>query len=511
MSRSANSMQNLFSSIVGEFLSILLKFVTRSVFISYLGTQFLGINGLFTNILSILALTELGLGTAITYNLYKPILENNTQKINSLMRFYKQIYRYIALIIAIIGVGFIPFLPYIIKDDLSFINVNLIFLIYLMQSVSTYAFFAYKGALIKANQKEYIINYVGYYFSIITSVVQIISLVYFKNFTFYIFIVVLSNILKNLVVAHKANKLYPYLKENSGEKLDETELNAILKNAYAIVLYKFNAIVLNATDNIIISTFIGLELVGLYSNYLLIVVTIKTFLGKFYQSINASLGSLHSENRSDYSYRIFKTLNFFTVTIYGIAAIGVYVTSDFFLTAWIGSQFILPPMFVFLLSVDLYMHGLNRLFITYRNSLGLFQHAKYRPLIGSILNLIISLSLVKPLGIVGVLTGTVVSNLLTVMWYDPIIILKHGFNVNYKSFFVENIKYSLLFMSVGLSLKFTTSMISLNPLIMFLMFGTISILMTLVIIYFMSRNKQEYLDIERFIKRFLSRKSKEAK
>lgn len=509
MSRTDNSIKNMATSSFGELLSILLKFVTRSVFISALGTQYLGISGLFTNILSMLALTELGIGSAITFNLYKPIAMKDEKKLSSLMWFYKGTYRVIGLTVALLGFAILPFLPYIIKDDLGLININLIFLIYLMQSVSSYLFFAYKGALIKAHQKEYTITVLGYYFSIGTSVVQIVLLQVFQNFTLYVFTVVMSTILRNLVVAYKANRMYPYIRKKPEEKLDRSEGVKIFKDSLAIMIYRVNAVVLNATDNIVLSKFIGLSIVGVYSNYLLIFTTIKLFLAKFYQGITASLGNLHASENPEREYAIFKVLNFFTIYIHGIAATGTFVVANAFMTAWIGEEFTLSQLFVLLLSMEIYISGLQKNLATFRTTMGLFQQAKYRPIFSIIINLVLSIYLVQHIGIYGVLIGTIVANMTTVMWFDPLVIYKHGFHRSVLPYYWANVKYAL---GVSFVAAFTYGVGMLLPLegyARFFVLGTLSVVHTMAYMHIVYRKTAEYrymLDTLQQVRKKLARR-----
>jgi O-antigen/teichoic acid export membrane protein len=502
MSRVNNSFKNALSSTFGELLSIILKFITRSVFISALGTQFLGINGLFTNILTILSLSELGVGTAITYNLYKPIAEKDNEKIKILMKFYRQTYSAIGILVAILGLLLLPFLPLIIRDDLGIVNVNLIFIIYLMQSVSSYMFFAYKGALIKAQQKEYVINILGYYFSIATSIIQIVTLILIRNFTLYIFIVVLTNILKNLFVAIRVDRLYPYLKEKTEGSLSKDELKQIGENVFAILLYKINTVVLNATDNIVLSMFIGLNIVGLYSNYLLIITTIKAFLSKFYQAIGASVGDLHANDQKEHEYFIFRCLNFFTVYAYGIAAIGTFVTANIFISSWIGNIYTLSQSFVLLISIELYMSGINRLMITYRNSMGLFKQAKYRPVVGSVINLALSLYLVQFMGINGVIIGTIVANLLTYIWYDPYVVMKFGFSKPAFEYYSINIKYALTIIISGVTSYLVSTTFQIQGVRSFVVFGLFSVLISMFFMYLVFGRSPEYKYFVILVNRF---------
>lgn len=492
MSRRKNSIKNFISSTFGEILSIILNFINRTVFINTLGSQFLGITGLFTNILSMLALTELGLGTAITFNLYKPLAQKDISHLQSLINFYRRVYRYIGLIIGLLGMLILPFIPFIIKDDVSYINVHLIFFIYLLQTVSSYLFYAYKSTLIRVNQKEYIINIIKSYFSIITSLTQIIALVVFGDFTLYVALVVFINIIMNLVVAIKADRMFPYLKTNNERELDTTEKKEIFRNAYAVFLYKINGAVVNSTDNIVLSHFIGLNIVGIYSNYLLIYNTLQVMLSKFFTAILASLSDIHARGDTEYEYKLFRTINFFTIYIYGLAAIGVYNVINIFITLWVGEPYVLNKGFVLLLSITVYINGYQRFLDTFRTSMGLFQQAKYRPIFGIIINLGLSLILVQYMGINGVILGTIVANMLTYMWFDPYVIQHYGFKKSVKDYYLLNLAYFISIFSIGAVTHFIIFFINVTGILALILFSLITIVLVILLLHIFYRKTYEY-------------------
>ena len=492
MSRVKNSLRNLAASFAGEMITILFKFINRTVFIQFLGKQYLGITGLFTNVLSMLSLVELGLGSAITYNLYKPILDEDKKQIILLMNFYKKAYRVIGLLIGVLGIILLPFLPRIIKDDISFINVNFLFLMYLMETVSSYLFFAYKGTLIRAHQKEYIITVIGYFISIVRSIVQIIFIAVFRNFTLYVAILVISSIVRNLIVAAKADKMYPYIKRSTKDKLPKEEMKEIFRNCYALFIYKVNGVVLNATDNIVLSAYIGLETVGIYSNYLLIVSAIKNILNKFYSAITASIGNLHASGNVEQEHLVFKAVNFFTVCVYGLAAVGTFVVGNMFIKFWIGNEFVLPQSFTALIAMEIYIFGLQKNLATFRTSMGLFQQAKYRPLFGIIINLGVSLALINYVGIYAVVIGTIVAGLTTYMWYDPYIIYKHVFQKSVKEYFFKNIKFFCLVTAVAVISYSITSIIPGETIVNILVSSIICVIVMFLSIYLLYRNTPEY-------------------
>lgn len=454
-SRTANTFYNFTSSIGGQLLTIVMQFIVRTVFIHTLGKSYLGINGLFYNILSMLSLAELGVGSAIIFKLYEPIASDNKERIKVLMKFYRTIYRWIGLIIAVIGCCLIPFLPFLIKDyeklEELHINTVLIFVLYLMQSVSSYLFFAYKSAIVKANQKEYLLNVAKYFVTIVSSVVQIILLYCLENFIVYVLVLVFSVILENSIYAIIADRMYPFLKEKTDKKLDISEVKEIFKDCSALLLYKLNGVVLKATDNIVLSVFLGLEIVGLYSNYYVFYTTVNTLFAKVFGSVSHSLGNLHATSNSKHEYEVFRSVNLITAILGGTAGVGIFVVADEFVLNWIGTDWLLAQPFALLMGLEIYTLAVRIALSKYRTTMGLFQQAKFRPLFGMIINLVVSILLVRYWGICGVLVGTLAADWLTFMWFDPLIIHKHGFKDSSKAkgYFLRLTKNTLIVAGCG--------------------------------------------------------------
>lgn len=455
-SRTTNTIYNFISSVGGQLITILMQFIVRTVFINTLGKSYLGINGLFSNILSMLSLAELGVGTAILFKLYDPIANEDKHRITILMKFYKKIYTLIGIVIAIIGICLIPFLHFLINDyerlgELG-INVILIYLLYLFQSISSYLFWAYKSAIIKADQKEYFINLITYIFTILSGILQIIILCVFNNFELYVIVAVLNTILQNFAVSILANKKYSYINDKIDEKIETKEIKEIIKDCGALFLYKLNGVVLKATDNIIISMFLGLEMVGVYSNYYILYTTINTVFSKVFDSVTHSLGNLHTTHDYKNEYKVFKSTNIISVILGSTAGIGILCVADEFISAWIGKEWMIMQPFALLMGIELYTLSMRVVMSRYRNAMGLFQQSKYRPLAGMIINLIVSIILVKYWGICGVLVGTIVADWTTMMWFDPIIIHKYGFKNNYsvKRYYLKNLKYIVITVCIGI-------------------------------------------------------------
>jgi O-antigen/teichoic acid export membrane protein len=495
MSRTKNTIKNLMANFLNVLVTVLLSFIVRTVFIKTLGKDYLGLNGLFTNILSILSLTELGIGTAISFRLYKPLANKDKKRITVLMKFYKQTYQIISLIILILGLLIMPFLDFFIKGSVDFINIYLVFSIYLLQTISSYMFFAYKTTLINADQKEHITVKVGMSVDIVSSIIQIFSLLIYKNFIIYISLLILFNIVKNFLISLKVDKEYPFIKESIDEKLSLLELKDMFKDFGAIFLYKINTVVLSATDNIIISAFLGITTVGLYSNYILIFNTLKKIISTFYNAVRASIGNLHATTNVKREYMIFNVINLITVILFGGAAIGIFVVSNAFITIWIGEQYVISKLFSFLLGIEFYLRGIQIFLSQFRTSMGLFQQAKYRPLFSILINLAISLLLVQFIDIYGVLIGTIIAILTTSMWYDPIIIHKYGFGLSSRKYFLKNIYYVFVVIVAGGVSSFFVNMIIVENILLLVVAIFICILVSLVtfLLFFIKTKEMEYL------------------
>ncbi len=462
-SRTTNTIFNFTSTVGGQFITILMHFIVRTVFIHTLGKSYLGITGLFNNILQMLSLAEFGVGSAILYKLYEPLEKNDTNRIAVLMKFYKTVYQVIGLAVTVIGISLIPFLPKLIKDydRLETLNINavFIFLLYLMKTVSSYLFFAYKSAIIKADQKEYLINVISYFFTLSATILQIISLLLTRDFTIYVVIMIVQVVSQNIFCALLADRLYPYINNRNVKSLPKEEIKEIFKDCSVLFLYNLNAVVLKATDNFVLSIFLGLEMVGLYSNYYVLYTTLSTLLNQLFNSVSHSLGNLHASESEEKQYRIFKSTFLITAILGGTAGVGIFAVSDELVLAWIGKEWVIKQPFALLMGLEVFTLAFRIALSRFRSTMGLFQQAKFRPVAGMVINLVLSAILVNVWGIVGVLIGTVVADWTTTMWLDPIIIHRFGYKNKFSviNYFIKLMKYLIVSCLAGAIAYFITT------------------------------------------------------
>lgn len=446
-SRTTNSIINITVSLGAQVLLTLLQFAYRTVFIKTLGTPYLGINGLFTNILTMLSLTELGLDTAITYKLYKPLAERDTNRLQVLMKFYKYCYLVIGCIILVIGFCLIPALPLLIKDygSLSALRINpiLLYLLNLFQTATSYLFFASKSAILKADQKIYISTIVEFFTNVVLLVTQIVTLYMFGNFVLNTTLGLGAIIVSNTIIAIIAIRKYPAVFAPTKNKLELAEIKEIFKDVGALFVYRVNSVVLKATDNIVLSAFIGISTVGLYSNYLMFYTTINTIFDKILNGVKASLGNLFATETVEKQYRLFKVMNYTSFILFGTACVGIGVCANELISVWLGDEFIIPNPFSALIGIEVLFHGIKLNLGQVRNISGVFRQMWYRPIIGVIINLGVSIAFVQVYGIYGVIIGTICADVLANYLMDPRIIYKYSFK-DYESvfrYYAINTKY----------------------------------------------------------------------
>lgn len=456
-SRTVNSIINLITSLGGRMLVTVLGFVTRTVFINTLGSAYLGINGLFSDILSMLSLTELGIESAMNFKLYKPLAQHDEKRVRILMKFYRSAYLVVGAAVLGLGLLLIPFLPKLIRDydSLSNLGINavLIYLLFLLKSVSSYWFFAYRSAIIKADQRQYVLTISMYFVTLLTHGTEILVLIFWKNFVAYTACGILFAIIQNAVNAIIANHDYRYAFQKEEESMSREELRDLFKDLGALFVYKTNGVVLKATDNLVLSSFIGLTVVGLYSNYLLFYTTIRSFLDRFYTSILASAGNLFAVGTLDQKYRFFEVMNYLSALLYGTAFVGVAVVADEMIQVWIGSKYIIPQPFALLIGIEIIFVGLKRNLGQIRSISGAFRQMWFRPVLGIIINVGVSILLVGKLGIYGVIIGTITADIAANFAIDPLIIHRVIFE-NYRpvsEYYLRNAQYALVLVLTGLA------------------------------------------------------------
>lgn len=508
-SRSKIALKNAIYAILMQIFSIFISFISRTFFINYLGKKYLGLNGLFSNILSLLSFAELGIGISIVYFLYKPLYDKNEKKIAAYMNLYKKSYRIISIIVFSMGLLILPFLKYFIKNIESYnnINIHLIYFLFLLNSSLSYLNSS-KRAIIIADQKKYIDSIVRAISLFLLNLFQIIILISTKNYYLFLILQIVFTILENFVMSVISNKKYKYLKIFSNEKLSKEEMSGVWKNVYAMTCHKIGGILVSSTDNLIISKFISTLVVGVYSNYELIISALKTLIENCFNAITATVGNIVVSGDSKKNSQTFELLHHINYLLISFSSIMLFQLANPFIELWIGKNYLLSIYTLILIVINFYLYGMRQTLFVFKNTLGLFKNDKYIPFVESVINIFFSILLVKPYGINGVFLGTIISNITTVFIAEPLIIYKRALNqalINYyKNYFILFIGTIISCLIISYFNSFYT--IKINYL-NFIIKAVVSLFFSLIhILFYANINKQFKMFVKNKMKRIIKKR-----
>ena len=443
--RTKNSEKNIVSGIANKLILLILSFVSRKLFVHYIGIEYLGINGLFSNVLQLLSLADLGFGVAMAYSYYKPLAEGNAARLSGLTTFYKKIYNEIAVAIASIGLLLIPFLKYIVNMDQEVPHLYFIYVISLSNTVVSYLF-VYKSAIINADQKSYLINKVSIYINLVKLIIQCILMYLTHSYFAYIGMEVVATIANNLVISFTAERLYPYIKEKG--VLDIKEKVDIFHNIKSVFIYKISAAIMGGTDSIIMSKIAGTITVGFYSNYLTITNQLTAFVQIIFTSLTASVGNLLTENKAEHNYEVFKIMQMLSHWISAVVATAILVLIQDFISLWLGTDYLMSTRMVWAIAANIYFSIAMQPIWSFREASGLYRKTKYIMLLTAILNIFLSIVFGIAWGAEGIIVATVISRLLTYFWYEPMIIYKTYFHSQSASYYIDFIiSIAIIFVS----------------------------------------------------------------
>lgn len=460
-----NSLKNLIATSITNILNLILGMISTTLFIRYLNIEYRGINGLFSNIISMLSIAELGISNAIIVNLYKPIREKDTEKIKSLIYFYKKTYNIIIVIMLSLGILIIPFLKYIIKDITVPVNITLAYILMLLSAVCSYIL-AHKRTILYASQKDYILKIISIIYLFICNFSQIIALYLTKNYYTYLIIKVICQILENITISLVADKEYKFLKDKNYTKLDKQTEKNIWKKVKGLSIHKISNFIVSGTDNIIISSFLGVISVGLYSNYSMIINNIKNVSIQIMSSFQASIGDLIAENNPKNNFEAFKKIRFFNLWLALFTSVCLLIITQDFIKLWIGKEYLLTNQVLIILVLNYYQSILQRPYKGFKDAAGIWIEDKFIPILEAILNIIISLILLKKFGLVGIFWGTFISSLTYWSYSYPKFIYKGIFNKSYLSYIKNIILYLLLFILIATTTHLTTTLFTTTNIIL---------------------------------------------
>jgi len=458
-------MLNITSGIVGYVLNLIMGILCRMIFTRTLAADYLGVNGLFSNIISMLSLAELGIGSAIGYALYKPLATDDQPKVASLMKFYARCYQVIGVVIMVLGLCLLPFLPMLIQEPPAIQeDLRLLYVLFLFQSASSY-FFSYRGALLTAAQQNYLVVGISYVITITQSIVQIVLLVLTHNYILYLLVLVIGGLTYNIIISHVAKVKFPYIVARDIAPLDGEEKKNLISNVRALTIWKLSGLLVNQTDNLIITYFSGLITVGLTSNYTLLSGNLNSLINTIFSSVSASVGNHNALETTEQKYRLFKAINLANYWMFAWVSIGIFVCSTDIVKVLFGPEYGLPIEIPFVIALNFYMVGMQNAVWTYKNTMGLFRQGRYLLILTAAINLVMSIWLGKVWGLFGILFATAIARAFTNTWYDPYAIHKYGFGLSVLPYFGRYLAFAALTLVTGAACYFMCSLLPFSLLV----------------------------------------------
>ncbi|MBQ6021176.1 MAG: oligosaccharide flippase family protein [Clostridia bacterium] len=427
-SRTENSMLNIIVGIGGYAVNTVLGLVCRVVFTRFLPKAYLGVNGFFADILSMLTVVEMGLGIAIVYALYKPIAEDDKARVASLMRFFGSAYRIIGAVTAAAGLCVMPFLPRLVEMPSEITeSVYLLYGIFLFNNASTY-FFSYRGSFLLAAQQNYIVTGLNYVVTITQSVVQMAFLALTRDYMSYLIIQTVGTALYNIAIFIIAKKKYPHIAVRNAEPLDKETKKSLFRNTRDLLLTRISGLFVNNTDNIIITYFKGLVETGVTSNYTLFISTLTTLFSQVFDGMTASIGNHNALEDGEKRYEMFKFINLSNFWLYSWGAVGIAFVSSDLVRLIFGEDYVISPWIPAVLAVNFYLVGMQSAVWTYMQTLGIFHYGRLISFVTAGIKIGLSILLGADYGVFGIQLSTAVGRILTDVWYSPWALYKHGFH-----------------------------------------------------------------------------------
>ena len=503
MKRTKNAIRNIIWGLVNKVIVLVFPFIIRTILIKKLGSEYLGLSSLFTSILEVLNLTELGFSSAIVFSMYKPIAENDTKTICALMNLYKKIYRIIGTIILVIGLAITPFLTNLISgtypDD---INIYVLYLIYLFNTSITYFMFAYKSALLTAHQRADITSNVNTAMYIIRYLLQIIVLVTLKNYYVYVLTITVTSIANNIVVAYITNKKYPqYVCKGD---ITEKEKTDIKKKVGGLMIQKVCATTRNSLDSIFISAYLGLTVVAMYSNYYSIISAILGISTMLTSAIVAGVGNSIVVDSVEKNYKDMNKFNFMYMWIAGWCTICLACLYQPFMKIWMGEEYMFSYGVVVLFCMYFYALKMGDIRSVYSEAKGLWWESKYRAIAEVIANIALNWILVKFFGVYGIISGTLISLLIINFGYGSQILFKYYFKEQKVSeYFLTHGKYALVTFVICVITYFACSFVGVEGILGLILKGIICVIVPNILYLVIYRKDNKFKESKEFVGKIL--------
>ena len=453
--RTKKAIINVSANMLSLLVVLIPNMIVRKVFLQSLGSDMLGLNSLYSNIIGWLSILEMGIGTTIIYSLYKPFAQDDKEIIRSYIRFYGEFYKKVGIIILLLGIFISLFIELFINGNVDTKIARTGFLVYLLNTLLSYMF-THKICILNVAQEGYKVSIGTTISKLVIFILQMLMLNTFPNFIIYILIQVIVNFAYYIIINLHIRNKYAWINEGK-EELNSCEKKLLLKNVKAMFMHKIGSLVVLSTDNIIISKFIGLMELGIYSNYYMVIDALQSVVSKGLSGITASIGNMLTDEDTDKAYKIHKKIFFMNFWVVSFIVISLYNTLNQFIVLWVGEKYLLETSTFIVVLFNLYFSAMRGSVEKFQEGSGNFYQDRYAPLYEAAINIISSIILAKYWGITGVFFGTLISNITVIFWTKPYVVYKYVFNKKINEYF----KMYFMYLFVGLVPLVVTSYVTL--------------------------------------------------
>lgn len=503
LDRIKNSLRNIFWGIMNKFIMLLFPFFLRTILIRSLGADFLGLNSLFTSILTVLNLAELGFSSAVVFNMYKPIADDDTNTICALMLYYKKAYHVIGMCVIVIGGILIPFLPYLINGEYpQSINISLLYVLFLTNSSVSYFLFAYKNCILTAYQREDIISKINIILKTFMYILQILALLIFHNYYLYVIAMIICTIVTNIVTSHYSSKIYPQYKCKG--QLSEKKKRCIKQNIKGLMIGKVCMVSRNSFDSIFLSLFLGLKTVAIYGNYYYIMSSISGILIILVTSLGAGIGNSIATETVEKNYHDMNIFTFIYAWISGWCTACLFCMFQPFMEIWMGKDMLFPKIDVILICLYFYSLTMGDVRSQYSSAAGLFWENRKYVLGETLLNIALNFILGKYFGVHGIITATIISILgVNFLWGSSILFKYYFKEYDVWNFYKNHLKYFFITIMTSCITFFLASIIDINMYINFFVTAFVCCVFPSLIFYVLYRKSDEFEQAKQFVSKFI--------
>ena len=500
--RTKNATRNIIWGILEKIVIVLLPFVTRTVMIKALGAEYLGLSSLFTSVLSVLSISELGIGTAIVFSMYRPIAEDDNDTLCALLNTYRRVYHVIGCIILVCGLVITPFIPKLVHGEVPpDINLYILYFVYLFNTVISYFLFAYKAALFSAHQRNDLTYKRSLVINICSNLYKIIVLFVFRNYYVYVVAVPLATIATNLINAYLAKKMFPQVVPRG--KITAEMKEGIKKRIIGLVSFKIYGVVFTSVDSLVISAFLGLTPLAIYNNYYYIQTAIVGFLTILTASITAGVGNKMVTNSKDDNYLDFKKFVFANGWICSWCSVCLFCLYQHFMEWWVGPSLLFPFSTMLLMTLYFLLPRITHLQYTYREAAGLWWEDRFRPLVATAANLVLNLSLIRVIGLNGVLISTLFCTVFINVPWGAIILFRKYFERSPAEYFRHILFYIAVTAGVGACTYALCSLLPKTGFMILIVKALICLVLPNLLFLIIYRKRKEYQYMKQLITRIL--------